>query len=101
VVAGRITDEDLPDVVLAIRRVMGWQGVVARDLGNFQWRACDPMGGRYIIIHVEGERTLIRALGNFRGGPRRSPRRRRRPCAASRGRTREAEQMIGTVDDER
>ncbi|MEP7384298.1 MAG: hypothetical protein ABI910_21655 [Gemmatimonadota bacterium] len=68
VVAGRLTDEDLPDLVLAIRRVMGRQGVVERDLGGFQWRARDAMGGRYITIHVEGERTLIRAMGNFRDG---------------------------------
>lgn len=68
VVPGHVTEEDFPEVLLAIRRVMGRQGVVERDLGGFHWRARDAMGGRYITIHAEGERTLVRALGNFRDG---------------------------------
>lgn len=68
VVPGRLSEEGLADVVLAIRRVMGRQGVVERDLGGFHWRARDALGGRYITIHVEGDRTLVRALGNFRDG---------------------------------
>jgi hypothetical protein len=67
-VPGQLREEDLGEIVLAIRRAMGRQGVITQDLGGFQWRARDGLGARYLTIQRVGDRTLVRGLGNFRDG---------------------------------
>lgn len=68
VVEGRLRTEDMPELLAAIRRMMGRQGVVTTEFDGVQWRARDAAGGRYISIQPQGERTAIRGLGNFRDG---------------------------------
>jgi hypothetical protein len=68
VVEGRVQPEDMPELLAAIRRMMGRQGVVTTEFDGVQWRARDAAGGRYISIQPQGDRTAIRGLGNFRDG---------------------------------
>ncbi len=35
-------------------------------LGDLEWKARSAMGGRYVSIRSEGDRTRIRVLGNYR-----------------------------------
>ncbi|MBC7895166.1 MAG: hypothetical protein H7066_07120, partial [Cytophagaceae bacterium] len=68
VVEGRVQPEDMAELLAAIRRMMGRQGVVTTEFDGVQWRARDAAGGRYISIQPQGETTAIRGLGNFRDG---------------------------------
>lgn len=68
VVEGRVREEDLPELLAAVRRMMGRQGVVTTEFDGVQWRARDAAGGRYISIQPQGDATAIRGLGNFRDG---------------------------------
>ena len=68
VVEGRLQAEDVPELLAAVRRMMGRQGVVTTEFDGVQWRARDAAGGRYISIQPQGDRTAIRGLGNFRDG---------------------------------
>ncbi len=68
VIPGRVDPDGLADAVLAIRRVMGRQGVVTTELDGVHWKARDTMGGRYVSIRPVGGRTMVRALGNYRDG---------------------------------
>lgn len=61
-----VRSADYPDLVLAIRRAMGRQGIVSTELGALEWRARDAGGGRYVSVRPMGERTLVRVLGNLR-----------------------------------
>jgi hypothetical protein len=67
-VEGRVQPEDMPELLAAIRRMMGRQGVVTTEFDGVQWRARDAAGGRYISIQPQGDTTAIRGLGNFRDG---------------------------------
>lgn len=67
-IEGRLRSEDLPELLAAIRRVMGRQGVVTTEFDGVQWRARDAAGGRYISIQPQDDHTAIRGLGNFRDG---------------------------------
>lgn len=64
----RVTPEDYPRVVLAIRRAMGRQGLLSTEMDGLEWRARDATGARYVSVRPEGDRTLIRILGNYRDG---------------------------------
>ncbi|MEO6444087.1 MAG: hypothetical protein ABIZ91_03240 [Gemmatimonadaceae bacterium] len=68
VVDGHFAPEDLPKLLLSIRRVMGRQGKVSTEFDGMQWKAADTAGARYVSIQPMGERTLVRAFGNFRDG---------------------------------
>lgn len=67
-IEGRLHPEDMPELLAAVRRMMGRQGVVTTEFDGVQWRARDAAGGRYISIQPQGDRTAIRGLGNFRDG---------------------------------
>lgn len=68
VVPVRLDPERLPELLDAIRTEFARQGIVEEVLGGFEWRASDELGGRYVSIRPEGDRTRIRALGNYRNG---------------------------------
>lgn len=65
---GQLDPADIPELVLAIRRMMGRQGILRTELGAVEWSARDANGGRYVTIRPSGNRTLIRVMGNFRDG---------------------------------
>lgn len=65
-VSAQVEPPDYADLLLAIRRAMGRQGVVRTELDGLEWSARDALGGRYISIRPSGDRTLVRALGNLR-----------------------------------
>ncbi len=60
--------DDREDIVLAIRRRMGRHGIVEETRRGLEWRARDALGGRYITVEARDDKTLVRALGNFRDG---------------------------------
>ncbi len=66
--ARRLSPGDRDEALLAVRRRMGRHGVVEERGHGFDWRARDFMGGRYITVETRDDRTLVRALGNFRDG---------------------------------
>ncbi len=68
VIAARIPDEKMGEVVAIIRRAMGRQGIVGHELGSLEWRARDALGGRYVSIRPTERGTRVRAFGNFRDG---------------------------------
>jgi hypothetical protein len=47
---------------------MGRQGVVGTELNGLEWKARDSVGGRYVSVHRQGDRTVVSVLGNFRDG---------------------------------
>ena len=68
VVRVRMDPESLPELLDVIRTEFARQGIVEEVLGGFEWRASDELGGRYVSIRPEGDRTRIRVLGNYRNG---------------------------------
>lgn len=68
VVQARLDPKRLPELLDVIRTEFSRQGIVEEVLGGFEWRASDELGGRYVSIRPEGDRTRIRVLGNYRNG---------------------------------
>lgn len=68
VVQTRLDPERLPELLDVIRTEFSRQGIVEEVLGGFEWRASDELGGRYVSIRPEGDRTRLRVLGNYRNG---------------------------------
>ena len=68
IIDAQISEEDHQSLVLAIRRAMGRQGVVGTELDGLEWKARDGVGGRYVSVHRQGDRTVVSVLGNFRDG---------------------------------
>jgi len=67
-VPGTMSEEDFPEVLATIRRVMGRHGIPDERFGGLEWKAQDTMGGRYISLHPKEGEIEIRAYGNFRDG---------------------------------
>lgn len=68
VVQARLDPKRLPELLDVIRAEFSRQGIVQEVLGGFEWQASDELGGRYVSIRPEGDRTRIQALGNYRNG---------------------------------
>jgi len=67
-IPGEIPREKLSDVVAAVRRAMGRQGVVREEFGGLEWQARDALGGRYVSLQPADGKTHVRVFGNFRDG---------------------------------
>jgi hypothetical protein len=63
-----LSTETESDVVSLIRTVLGRQGVVDRWERSFEWKARDPMGGRYVSITRVDVGLRLSVLGNYRDG---------------------------------
>ena len=63
-----VREAQYPALIEAIRRAMGRQGVASAGITGLEWRARDAAGGRYVSIRPDGDRTIIRLLGNYRDG---------------------------------
>lgn len=67
-ISGELPREKLSDVVAAVRRAMGRQGVVREEFGGLEWQARDAFGGRYVSLQPADGKTHLRVFGNFRDG---------------------------------
>lgn len=67
-VEGAVSQEDFPEILTTIRRVMGRHGISSERFGALEWKASDLMGGRYVTVHPKDGTVEIRAFGNFRDG---------------------------------
>lgn len=56
------------DLVSLIRSIMGRQGIVSRQGSAFEWKARDPMGGRYVSLTPTEDGIRVSVLGNYRDG---------------------------------
>ncbi len=67
-IPGELGAGDVAELVTTIRKVLGRRGIASAELGAFEWRAQDPMGGRYVSVLPKGGSTRLRIFGNFRDG---------------------------------
>lgn len=67
-VEGDVSQDDFPEMLATIRRVMGRHGIPDERFGGLEWKARDAMGGRYVSVHPNDDAVEIRAYGNFRDG---------------------------------
>ena len=66
VIDGEITSDAYPELIAAIRQVMGRRGVTDTPFGVLEWRARDANGGRYVSVQSKDGQTRLRVFGNFR-----------------------------------
>lgn len=67
-IPGELSQEDMAELVTTIRKVLGRRGVTGTELGTFEWKAVDPMGGRYVSVRSRDGSTRLRVFANFRDG---------------------------------
>lgn len=67
-IPGELSEEDLAELVTTIRKVLGRRGVTGTELGSFEWKAGDAMGGRYVSVRPRDGSTRLRVFANFRDG---------------------------------
>lgn len=67
-IPGELSPDDMAELVTAIRKVLGRRGITEAELGALEWKARDPMGGRYVSVLPKGGTTRLRVYGNFRDG---------------------------------
>lgn len=67
-IPGELLQEDMAELVTTIRKVLGRRGVTGTELGAFEWKAGDPMGGRYVSVRPKDGSTRLRVFANFRDG---------------------------------
>lgn len=67
-IPGELSAEDVAELVTTIRKVLGRRGVTSTELGTFEWKASDPMGGRYVSVRAKDGTTRLRVFANFRDG---------------------------------
>jgi len=67
-IPGELAEDDLAELVTTIRKVLGRRGVTGTELGTFEWKAADPMGGRYVSVRPKDGTTRLRVFANFRDG---------------------------------
>ncbi|GMV04173.1 MAG: hypothetical protein AMXMBFR53_04540 [Gemmatimonadota bacterium] len=67
-VSGEVKEADMAELVTTIRKVLGRRGITEAELGAFEWKARDAMGGRYVSVLPKGGTTRLRVYGNFRDG---------------------------------
>ena len=61
---------DIPrhEVLSVIRSTLGRQGIVTGEPNSLEWRARDPLGGRYVSLLPSALGVRISILGNYRDG---------------------------------
>jgi hypothetical protein len=67
-IPGALPPADVAELVTTIRSVLGRRGIGSSELGAFEWKAQDPMGGRYVSVLQGGGTVRLRVFGNFRDG---------------------------------
>jgi len=67
-IPGELDPGDVAELVTTIRRILGRRGISDAELGAFEWRARDPMGGRYVSVLARNGATRLRVFANFRDG---------------------------------
>lgn len=67
-IPGELSADDMAELVTTIRKVLGRRGVTGTEMGTFEWKAGDPMGGRYVSVRPKDGSTRLRVFANFRDG---------------------------------
>jgi len=56
------------EALAVIRGTLGRQGILSVEPDSFEWKARDPMGGRYVSFLPSPRGVRISVLGNYRDG---------------------------------